>query len=334
MNNSIPNAWTLPGGKIAINRGLLTELNDEAELAAVLSHEIVHAAARHGAQSIEKGVFLQAGLAGVGAAVSGHQYEDMILGTAAVGANLISLKYSRNAELEADHYGMKYMSKAGYDLNAAVRLQETFNRLSDEAKPGWIEGLFATHPPTQERIAANKETFQEFISSGYNGKEDYQNAMEPLFRTKDAYANFEKGQQALDQGNASLAMELAQKALEKEPREALFHCLLGRAQFNKGDLPGALKSLSAAIDLNNEYYDFFLQRGIIKQSQGAFTDARQDLEKSLSFMPTVDAHYALGQIELKEGRREKAIEHFTEASKSQSEKGKLAQTELEKLSSE
>ena len=85
LNNSVPNAWTLPGGKIAINRGLLIELNDESELAAVLSHEIVHAAARHGAQSIEKGVFFQAGLAGVGAVVSGHKYQDIIIGSAALG---------------------------------------------------------------------------------------------------------------------------------------------------------------------------------------------------------------------------------------------------------
>jgi beta-barrel assembly-enhancing protease len=55
LNSSVPNAWALPGGKIAINRGLLTELDNEAELAAVLSHEIVHAAARHGAKAQERG---------------------------------------------------------------------------------------------------------------------------------------------------------------------------------------------------------------------------------------------------------------------------------------
>jgi predicted Zn-dependent protease len=52
INDSVPNAWALPGGKLAINRGLLTELKSEAELAAVLGHEIVHAAARHGARSV------------------------------------------------------------------------------------------------------------------------------------------------------------------------------------------------------------------------------------------------------------------------------------------
>ena len=56
INNSVPNAWALPGGKIAVHRGLLIELNSEAELAAVLGHEIVHAAARHGAKGMERGI--------------------------------------------------------------------------------------------------------------------------------------------------------------------------------------------------------------------------------------------------------------------------------------
>ena len=60
INDSVPNAWALPGGKLAVNRGLLTELKSEAELAAVLSHEVVHAAARHGAKSVEQGTLLAA----------------------------------------------------------------------------------------------------------------------------------------------------------------------------------------------------------------------------------------------------------------------------------
>ena len=62
LNSSVPNAWALPGGKIAVNRGLLTELNSEAELAAVLGHEIVHAAARHGALAMQRGLLLQGAL--------------------------------------------------------------------------------------------------------------------------------------------------------------------------------------------------------------------------------------------------------------------------------
>src|SRR5690606_25176757 len=72
LNNPVPNAWALPGGKIAVNVGLLAELKNEAELAAVIGHEIVHAAARHGAKAQERGTIMQVGLAAaqIGAAIS------------------------------------------------------------------------------------------------------------------------------------------------------------------------------------------------------------------------------------------------------------------------
>ena len=92
LNNSVPNAWALPGGKIAVNRGLLTELKNEAELAAVLGHEIVHAAARHGAKAQERGTLLQVGLAAaqIGAAVSGvdTNVAGLLIQGAGVGAQL------------------------------------------------------------------------------------------------------------------------------------------------------------------------------------------------------------------------------------------------------
>ena len=77
LNNDVPNAWALPGGKIAINRGLLVLLEDEAQLAAVLGHEIVHAAARHGASQMTRGTLANIGLVTLGVATQGaraHSY--------------------------------------------------------------------------------------------------------------------------------------------------------------------------------------------------------------------------------------------------------------------
>lgn len=97
INNSVPNAWALPGGKIAINRGLLLELKNEAELASVLAHEIVHAAARHGAKSMERGILLSAGVAGIGLATQGKDISDLIIGAASIGSGLINSQYGRSA---------------------------------------------------------------------------------------------------------------------------------------------------------------------------------------------------------------------------------------------
>ena len=84
LNNSVPNAWALPSGKIAINRGLLTELNSEAELAAVLGHEVVHAAARHSAQQMSRGMMTQGLVLATTVAASDSGYGDL----AAMGAGL------------------------------------------------------------------------------------------------------------------------------------------------------------------------------------------------------------------------------------------------------
>ena len=115
LNNSLPNAWALPGGKVAINRGLLTALNNEAELAAVLGHEVVHAAARHGAKQIERGLLLQGLLLGAAVGTYDKTYAAGVLVGAQLAAGLIGQKYSRDAEREADFYGTRFMARAGYD---------------------------------------------------------------------------------------------------------------------------------------------------------------------------------------------------------------------------
>ncbi|MDZ7684041.1 MAG: M48 family metallopeptidase [Gammaproteobacteria bacterium] len=168
INDSTPNAWALPGGKIAINRGLLTKLDSEAELAAVLGHEVVHAAARHGAQAMQRGMLLQGALlaATIGATSSDSEYANYIVGGAQLGAQLISQRYSRDAELEADYYGMQYMKRAGYNPEAAVSLQETFVELSKDRKTNWLQGLFASHPPSTARVEANRETLRALGPSG------------------------------------------------------------------------------------------------------------------------------------------------------------------------
>ncbi|MDO9366225.1 MAG: M48 family metalloprotease, partial [Methylotenera sp.] len=148
INDSVPNAWAMPGGKIAFNRGLLYELNSEAELAAVMGHEMVHAAARHGAQGMERGIFLQGAMIAVGIGAQNTDYANLIVGGAQVGSQLVNSKYGRDAESESDLYGMQYMKKAGYDPAAAVTLQETFVKLSADRKSNFIEGLFASHPPS------------------------------------------------------------------------------------------------------------------------------------------------------------------------------------------
>ena len=98
-----------------------------------------------------------------------------------VGAQLTNQKFGRDDESEADLYGMRYMVRAGYDPAAAVQLQETFVRLAQGGDPGWIDGLFASHPPSRERVAANRALVAQLGNPGGEiGKAPYQKAIARL----------------------------------------------------------------------------------------------------------------------------------------------------------
>ncbi|MBI3775880.1 MAG: M48 family metalloprotease [Gammaproteobacteria bacterium] len=330
LNNSVPNAWALPGGKIAVNRGLLLELNNEAELAAVLGHEIVHAAARHGAKAMERGMLLQAGVLGLGVAAGDKEGGALLVGAGALGAQLIGKKYSRDAELESDRYGITYMARVGYDPRAAISLQETFVRLFKGEKSNWLEGMFASHPPSPERVEANKATAAKFASSGTLGAESYQARIAVLKKSREAYNKFDEGRKALAANNPDAALAAAEAALKIEPREALFYGLRGDAKIKQKRLLDALTDFDLAIGRNRDYFQFYLQRGLIKQ-QLRDAGARADLEKSVALLPTAVAHLALGDDALKRNDKESAKQNFALAAQSESDTGKRATLQLARL---
>jgi len=331
LNNSVPNAWALPGGKIAINRGLLLELNNEAELTAVLGHEMVHAAARHGAKGMERGILLQGAILATGIAISGHEYANHVVGGAQLAATLVSQKYSRDAESEADYYGMTYMSRAGYDPKAAVALQETFVRLSENQRQDWLSGLFSSHPPSQGRVDANRETLYVLPNKGELGVESYQKAIAGLKQNQPAYTAHDEGRKALNKGKLEEAEALAQKALKIEPREAQFYALTGDIQLKKNQYQNALNSYDRALERNNNFFYFYLQRGLIQNKLNSQNSAKSDLEKSVSLLPTTVAYKTLGDIALAQGDRQSAMEYFKAAAGSQSEAGQQARQSLVRL---
>jgi len=324
LDNSIPNAWTLPGGKIAINRGLLTELQTEAELAAVLGHEIVHAAARHGAKSLERGLLLQVGMIGLDGVLQDSKYRDILIPGGAVGASLIHLKYSRMAEFEADAYGIDYMAAAGYDPLAAVQIQEMFIRLASRGSYGWLDGLFATHPPSDERLQANRVRLENYPSGGFVGRERYQQAIAKLLQQKNATVKGEEAEHAFKVGNKERAMASLTEALKIHPDDPRLLALKGQILASKGDKEVAKHAFDEAIARNPLYYEFYLKRGQLLKNQS-------DLEKANALLETAEAHLALGIIARKAGDLEKARSHFQIAAVAHSQAGQQALKKLEDL---
>ncbi|RED49903.1 M48 family metalloprotease [Aestuariispira insulae] len=339
LDSDVPNAWALPGGKVAINWGLLTELQDEAELAAVLGHEVTHATARHGAQQMERGILTSVAVVGLQVGLSQSELDkttrSAVVGAAAVGTNLVLTKYGRNAELEADRYGIEYMVKAGYDPQAAVRLQQTFVRLKDGKQSNWLEGLFSTHPPSEERVAANQRLANQYSPpSGVQwrtGKRDYQRQIKPLLALKKSAGKVDEGYKALKKKRTQDALTLANQALSIDPRNAEANALMAAAYYQEGDEARAEASMSKAIKKKDGFYRYYEDRAQIRMKQGDTSGARADLERSTRLLPTANAHFALGQLAMNAGDSRAAISHFKLASQDKSKLGQRASANIAKL---
>ncbi|MDH5304068.1 MAG: M48 family metalloprotease [Gammaproteobacteria bacterium] len=331
LNSSVPNAWALPGGKIAVNRGLLVEIQSEAELAAVLGHEITHAAARHTAQQMSRAQILQGLVVATSVVSSDSSYGNLAVGGASVAAQLVSTKYGREAELEADKYGMRYMSKAGYDPQGAVTLQETFVRLSEGRNQSWLNGLFASHPPSQERVTANRERIRNLPAGGTLGVDAYRAAMQKTLDAKPAYDAYDAGRKALGEKKADEALALADKAIESFSAEANFHALRGDVRLMNKQYDMAVTNYDRAISRRGNFFYYPLQRGLANKELGKTDAAVADLERSLSLLPTAPAHYHLGLIKKDRGDTAAAIEHFRVVAKSGGDYGKAASGQLARL---
>jgi predicted Zn-dependent protease len=324
LNDSVPNAWAMPGGKIAFNRGLLYELNSEAELAAVMGHEMVHAAARHGAKSMERGILMQGAMIAVGIGAQNTNYANLIVGGAKLSSQLATSKYGRDAESEADLYGMQYMKRAGYDPTAAVTLQETFVRLSADKKSNFIDGLFASHPPSPERVTDNKQTLAQVGAGGEWGKEIYAQKVAKLKSTQAAYKAYDDGVKALAAKDTVKATTLAKQAIAGEPREARFQELLGDIALSQKKSLEALAFYEKAIKMQPDYFKPHIQSGIALFNMGKKTEAEAYLKRANELLPTAPSHALLGQIAEGRGETDVALQHYQMAADSNSEIGKDA----------
>lgn len=331
LNNSVPNAWALPGGKIAINRGLLTEMNSEAELAAVLGHEIVHSAAGHSAQQMTRGMLLQGLVIATAVATSDSDYQQLAMGGANIGAQLLSQAYGRGAELESDKFGMRYMAGAGYDPQGAVELQQTFVRLSEGRSTDWLTGLFSSHPPSQQRVEENRKTAAKLGTGGTIGVDSYRAAMAKTMEIKPAYDAYDEGRKALAAKDTRKASEQAEIALSLFPGEANFYALQGDARLMEKDFDQAVRSYSRAIEMRENFFYYPLQRGLAYVELGRDAQARSDLERSMSLLPTEPAQYALGNIAARQGDSATAIGLFKSLSGGQSQYATAARSNLAML---
>jgi len=162
VNATYVNAYAFPGGSIAATRGILLELDNEAELAALLGHELGHVNARHAAEQQTKGqvsAILISGLS-VAASTQGAGLGDLTQQLGALSQGLFLARYSRDNEREADALGHEYMTTARYNSKGFVGLMEMLETMHT-SQPSSFDMLFATHPMSRERLDAAFERDNE-----------------------------------------------------------------------------------------------------------------------------------------------------------------------------
>ena len=147
------NAFSLPGGPVWINRGVLRASTNESQVAGVLAHEIAHIAQRHAADQMTKVLLTKWSLSALGAMLGNAGGAGGAQAAGAVMANGVFLKFSRDDESEADRVGLAIMTKAGWDARGMIELFETLRR-EQQRDPSSVEVFFSTHPSPADRVAA------------------------------------------------------------------------------------------------------------------------------------------------------------------------------------
>src|SRR5918992_1697186 len=150
VDDASVNAFALPGGFIYVTRGLMTSINDEAELASVLGHEIAHVTHRHSVQQISKAQLAQLGL-GIGSILSSDIARFGQLASA--GLSLLFLKYGHDAENQADQSGLRYALQENYDVREMPKVFMTLSRISQAGGGGGkLPEWLSTHPDPESRV--------------------------------------------------------------------------------------------------------------------------------------------------------------------------------------
>jgi predicted Zn-dependent protease len=185
------NAFALPGGKIFITRGLLARLSNGAQLSTVLGHECGHVTARHSAERMSKAQLAELGL---GATAIFVEPARELMPLASAGMNLLFLKFSRDDEYQADELGVRYSSRAGFDVREMPEVFRTLERASKSSEGAKLPEWLSTHPSSENRIERVEGKIAQ-VESGTEGKdpEPYLRAVKGLVYGEDPRAGYFQG---------------------------------------------------------------------------------------------------------------------------------------------
>jgi predicted Zn-dependent protease len=273
LNANYANAYTFPAGAMGVTRGIMVQMGDEAELAALLGHELGHVNARHAAQRQGQALLVAVAAAGLEAASSDSDWAPLIGLGAQIGSSALLANYSRDNEREADALGQQYLVRAGYPATGMVRLHQLLIG-ERERRPSVLETMFSSHPMSTER----RDTARRLAETVYADS-----AKAPAQRER--YMDRTAGLRHL-----------------KPTIEA---CQAGETAMSKKRLPEAERQFAQALALTPGDYPALLRMGQCLQAQGRLADARRLVQRAREAYPGEAQAVKLG-ASLKLGMRDPA----------------------------
>ena len=281
VNATYVNAYAFPGGSIAATRGILLDLENEAQLAALLGHELGHVNARHTAEQMSKSTLINLFVGGI-ATVVGTQNSGLGSLTSQlgmVGAGALLASYSRDNEREADALGLEYMVRAGYNANGFVGLMDMLRRTS-KYKPSAIELMFATHPMSDERYRTAVKTVQ----TKYRSSQSF-----PLYRER-----------YMDHTAKLRKMKLTIEALQKG------ETLMAKEKYDEAEI-----HFSKALRQTSDDYAGLVMMSKCQLAQKHYDKARSYAEKAKTVYPQEgQAYYLSGFAKINQKDYTSAYEEF------------------------
>lgn len=235
VNANYVNAYAFPGGSIACTRGILLELENEAELAALLGHELGHVNARHTAEIMSKSQLagmVVGGLSILTSVAVGSDAGNLAGQLGQLGSGVLLASYSRDNERQADDLGMQYMTRSGYGPQGMVGLMEMLNSMNQH-KTGATDVLFATHPMSSERYQTSiRQATNDYRP--YSGqplfRDRYMDATAGLRKIKDAVKMMQAGEAAMGKEQYSQAEVLFKQALDRAPDDYTGLLMMAKCQ--------------------------------------------------------------------------------------------------------
>ncbi|AKJ28043.1 M48 family metalloprotease [Caldimonas brevitalea] len=313
LNANYVNAYTFPAGAVGVTRGIMTELHDEAELAALLGHELGHVNARHAAQRQGQAMVAQAVVTGLNVAASNTQWGALAGLGSQVGASALLSSYSRDNEREADALGQEYMVRAGYPATGMTQLHQILVEQEKES-PSLLRTMFSSHPMSSER----RDTARQLAESRYaasssaaTGRERFMDRTAGLRRIKPTIDACKNGETAMSRKAYADAQGEFAAAIKRTPQDYAANLRMAQCLHAQGNAGEARRYADAAKTVYPQEAQARKLAGVLALSARQPDRAYEELEAFDRLLPGDPGVTFLKGVSLEGmGDRERAAKHY------------------------